>query len=1228
MSDAPFASTSSGTGLEPKRSMSAVNKRQAAAGSGTRRKGKGRGRPMMLKIFYALNSPRFPSSSSASTSQAQAASNALSPDFLAVLDPALAPSPDAVPTPTSSTSSAPAPTPNPTASQYSCMARLSTPVWVHMVGPNRRPDPSGAQQRSPQFGRVTLKTCLSAICISRPELVIDSGKDFSVSAVDPYESLHQQQQGSGHAGFATGPSHGQGRPHEPVDALVEGKGMLSWTLAEKKEGTTMVCGRVVGPDDSSDVRRPPSKRRKIETGSDAPDVAAAADTDRSDEDDSESDEPEETLEIWLQLTERDAFTQGQFLDCLRSYHNPIQSIQSQLSEMNSSPPKRRDSFLTGPVPSTSDSLLPPHSTSSGGDPVKPKRPRERVQTAPQSSVAQKPASFATSAAVQASPPAGLQPLPKAAEMLAASASTDPVPPVAPGAANGLQDPRTLALLEQLLPTLTGQSAGSLDSNGLDLSQAQALIPAIETLAKYYGIGLAPSSAHGATLAPAAAGSSGEVVSAVSADRSEPPHIQAVASVSTSTAAAVAPTSRRAAVQATERFVVIDVSHMTALQKEQVGKQNPRDPRGGCANCKRRKSTNWHEGRDKSGTMTSVCNACGTFFNKNGYHRTKGTAAPSSSAPGPRSGLPGTSPPRSRAKVAGSRPLQGRLTATCEADLANRSKTRKTRVSPNAGASAIFGAGLVPPLSPSKHVGPRSPALSFAAAFGHQSSPRKTLSLSSPGRSPRMRYRNVSNPFAATSPVRGSQARRPDRGGAVGAALTYESDGEVRGPNPLEFGSLFGMETGSPSPVRTMKSSTTGKDALGKDMPSYLLTASPGTALDRILNETNIGSISAYDGGAAPGKRGSQGPVDPSAVSDFSFFLQQPGSPTLGKGASPAAGGKENAHPSVATSSTDPAQPITDADSFETVLSSLRRDFNNRLSSNALTAPSSPAPSSPCVLPRTSTATPGSKGKAPQSSGRPAPSIVDSFLDGLVPAFALDASADAGGPEKTPASDSDAWSPLNPQADQDTTVRLGGGLSQAFDVSRPSAPHFSRLARRAAYIPAHLLAPSDATDGFDFGSLPPSSPPMLPSDAFPTPSDFDGVTPSADGGEQPATQQSMLEAVAETVAREPNAETRQAMIALLQSLGAGSAGGSGTGEQAAQAFGSEEAKIQLDRDTVNRLLRLISAHDTSAASDAQGATATVETKQSTMTALNAPASAMTGGQQMHDLYQDLFANPPF
>ena len=148
-------------------------------------------------------------------------------------------------------------------------------------------------------GRIGADDSVTVYLLCRPELVIDSTKDYSVAAVDPYESLHQQTGGQP-GSAATGTSNGQGRPYEPVDALVEGKGMLSWTLAEKKEGTTLVCGRVIGPDDGGppDLRRP-SKRRRIEAGS-----QTTGEVDLSDDDDeSESDEPEETLEIWLQLTE-------------------------------------------------------------------------------------------------------------------------------------------------------------------------------------------------------------------------------------------------------------------------------------------------------------------------------------------------------------------------------------------------------------------------------------------------------------------------------------------------------------------------------------------------------------------------------------------------------------------------------------------------------------------------------------------------------------------------------------------------------------------------------------------------------------------------------------------------------------------------------------------------------------------------------------------------------------
>ncbi|GAA5904242.1 hypothetical protein JCM6882_003177 [Rhodosporidiobolus microsporus] len=1197
-----FASTSqaagSGAGLSSATGMGTSGDAGRRAGvSKGRRKGKGKGRMMMIKIFYALNSPRF---GGASTPSSGGPASAPTPDFLAVLDPSLAPSPQP-PIPSSSSNGA-------SEINYSCMARLSAPVWVQVI--NGRKGADGEERQ--QFGRVTLKTCLSAICISRPELVIDSTKDFSVSAVDPYESSHQRQPPPGAA--STGSSS------RPGDGFVEGKGMLSWTLAEKKEGTTMVCGKIAGSE-MGDGRR--SKRRKGEDG------GVIGGEDEDDEDES-ADETEETLEVWLQLNERDAFTQGQFLDCLRSYHNPVQQLQSEISDFNSSPPKQRDSL---PIPpSSSLGAFPSMST---GDPVKRKRPRESHPPLP------------------VPPPAAAAPAPTAppAPFVAASSPAFPTAalPVEPAT---LQDPRVLALLGQLIPSLAAANAPAppapapapAPALSLDSPQGQALLPAIRTLAQFYGLQLPNPPASAAAPAPAPA------PAAVAAAVPLPPSSMLPSSTAPGPSshppqASARPPTGKATRKNREHFASIDVN---TLAGPPVGKQNPRAPEEGCSNCKRKKSTVWREGlgEDRSSTAT-VCNACGIFYNKNGYHRSKGNADAQPSAVRANSGgSTASSAPK------GGRPLQGRLTATCEADL-KKQQTKRKPSSP----SDRHQPGIIPPLSPSKHIGPRSPSLKFDFAHSSNrhsngsSSNRHSLGagagfMSSPGRSPRMRYRQTSNPFAATSPVRGSSSNNH------GLGVSYESDGEERGPNPFG-GNLFGGGPGSPSPARVVDHSRGQQQQQqqggsgGKGMPSYLLTASPGTALDRILNETNVGAFSGMfgSGGAGGGTSTSAGgggegmqveqqqqqhgaPAD-GGFADFDFFLA-PGSPTRGK---------ENARPSKvehATSAT--AEPATDIDSFESVLSSLRRDFSTRLSSNALTAPSSPAPSSPCILPRTSTATPGSKGRAPASSGRAPPSIVDSFLDGVVPAFALNAGKAGDGKGTTPASDSDAWSPANGGEDQTLTLdsaAMGangakdgqGQATSGFDFSHlhpsgngsgsGSGSNNTRSSRRAAFIPAHLIAPSDATD-FDFGSLPPSSPPQLPSEAFPTPSDFDGITPSADGGDgddRAAQQQQQhhhhhgshshhpspltIEAVAEKVATEPNEDARKAMMALLQSLGASpEATRNGSGAVAAGGAvplaNGEGGKIELDRSTVNRLLSLISANT---AQPAVSATATTTTTTS-------------------------------
>ncbi|BGP12817.1 hypothetical protein JCM10213_008078 [Rhodosporidiobolus nylandii] len=1186
-SSAPFAGAGAGSSTAMGTSTgSGEAGRRSGATNKSRRKGKGKGRMMMIKIFYSLNSPRF-GSNNASTPSTHTAPT---PDFLAVLDPALAPSPQAA-RPSSSSNA-------PQEPQYSCMARLSAPVWVQVL--------NGKKGDGQQFGRVTLKTCLSAICISRPELVIDATKDFSVSAVDPYESSNQRAPppGSGHAA-PDGSRTGEG--------LVEGKGMLSWTLAEKKEGTTMVCGKVLSPEGSGERR---SKRRKGDDGR----VLGG----EYDEDDSESgDETEETLEVWLQLTERDAFTQGQFLDCLRSYHNPVQHLQSEISEFNSSPPKPRDS---APFPTSSSSFDPRAST---GDPVKRKRAREQPSLPiPPVAAAAPPAPFVSGPSSAPSAPSS------------AAAAGDPT----------LEDPRILALLSQLIPSLAAASAApaaAAPTLSLDSPQGQALLPAIRTLAQFYGLqlpGSAPGPAQVAAqipLPPSSAVPSSSAGGLPQQQRSARPPMGGP------TAAATGKAGRR---KEREHFATIDPN---TLPEPPQGKQNPRDPTTGCSNCKRRKSTVWREGLTPDGlSTTSVCNACGIFYNKNGYHRSKANADPQSSNSGPHSAAATSGGPAAAQK--GGRPLQGRLTATCEADL-KKQKTKRRTSSPTSGSHI---AGIIPPLSPSKRIGPGSPALAFS--HGVRSGGRAHGGImSSPGRSPRLRYRSATVLFPATSPVRGSSTTNP------GLGVSYESDGEERGPNPLTFGSLFGGPGGSPSPVRLQDRPTSG----GKIMPSYLLTASPGTALDRILNETNIGAFGGVLGSGSGVTAASEmqleqqrnGGGDAQGVAEggfagFDFFLH-PGSPTLGK---------ENARPKVdehPTSATD--MPNTDLDSFESVLSSLRRDFSTRLSSNALTAPSSPAPSSPCILPRTSAGSPGSKGKAPATSGRAPPSILDSFIDDLVPAFALgDASGAASKATNGRTPESDAWSPHDGQEDATLTLNSaaqGSSRGQGAQRADDGAHDFANLAsgskahRRAAFIPSHLLAPSDATD-FDFGSLPPSSPPQLPSEAFPTPSDY-GITPSADGGDvdergsgEDAGGPLTIEAVAEKVATEPNEDARKAMLALLQSLGGSPGTSKGAGADANALVGPSGDKVQLDRSTVNRLLSLISSNPASAGEHAasipapSGMTSSASTatlvpkdedrRQGEVSALDIFNSFNTGddsqSHQHHpgDIFGDLFGANPF
>ncbi|ORY85370.1 hypothetical protein BCR35DRAFT_302845 [Leucosporidium creatinivorum] len=1095
----------------------------------TKKKKQGRGRMMMVKVFYSLSSPRFGGAAPSPTPTTPAVATPSSA-FLSVLDPA-------------HVSAAPSPSPEPERppqQSYTCLARLSAPVWVQLMGSK----PAEVDEERTEYGKLTLKTCLSAICISRPELVTDPSKDYAVSAVDPYESSLQPSSAHASTSGASLPNAGTGG-----QGLMEGKGMLSWNLAEKREGTTWVCGRVSVDERELENRR--RKRRKTEQG-------AAASTEEDDED-SDDESVKETLEVWLQLVERPSFTQTQFLTSLRSFANPAQPYDS--SDRASSPPRRRNSFHHQ---QSHPSSAQPRS-SHLGDPVKRKRPRESDEHVLPVSL---PPPVAPSSA--ASTPF---PVPIASTSALSSAPT----------AAQLQDPHILALLVQLIPSLAASApAATAPPLALDSEQGQALLPAIRTLAEYYGAQLPP------TLLSSADASSAQAILD-----------NALAQQSTSFLdKGKGKSAGPRAAKRVEQFTPVDAP-------ETSDKSNPIDG-SACSNCKRKKSTKWREAFDEEGTRVTVCNACGVFYNKNGCHRNKVERATS-----PNRALSSSIAGPSTLKPVG-RPLQGRLTATCEQEL-KKIKSKKVK---GTSPGSSHRPGMLPPPSPSKVVGPslsRSPGTGGWSAWGHRATvPSHTMT--SPGRSPRRAGRGGAGLFgmAATSPVRANS----NVGTGAGLRSGYESDGDGRGTS-FSFGgaaSIFGAGPQSPSPKRRGQ----------RQMPAYLLTASPGTALDRILNDTNIDlnsfdvempdAVEATSGRSGSGSSGDgrgQAREEPLALTEdeeeqaagglshaLSFYLRDM-SPDLKENAKPSAlnsneikqgagnifdsvldpslrdAGVSTAAPGVSGNLSTTDAPTTDLDPFESVLSSLRRDFNTRLSSNALTAPSSPIPSSPCVQPRTSSATPGSKGKAPQSCGRPAPSILHGFIDGLVPALAMDQVEG-----ETPVSDSDAWTPASP-TDVDAFHSNPYDLSHLDPPPRASDSGKLLIPNRGtstgnSFLPSHLVATSDVASEFDFGSLPPSSPPLLPSEAFPTPPRCDQTITLNEHSQVGGGTASTAE--------------QKALSALLRSLGAGGGGAAGGAALEGLLAGQGGDKIQLDRSTVNKLLQMISNRPSQAPSPSGTSTA--------------------------------------
>lgn len=223
---------------------------------------------------------------------------------------------------------------------------------------------------------------------------------------------------------------------------------------------------------------------------------------------------------------------------------------------------------------------PRPSTSSSGDPVKRKRPREQpalpIPSAP-------PAAAALAAPFATGPPES-------------SPATFPTSlPSLDAAGSDPQDPRSAALLNQLLASFACDGTGGrpgLGSAAVFPLDSPQLLSSLQTLAGYYGIPLPGQP-------PAASSSAGPAFPAAAHQQAAP----APSGPASTAASASGTTSRRRSAKDREHFAAIDVNTLAAPP---VGKQNPRDP-SGCSNCKRKKSTTWREGTGSDGKLMSVCN---------------------------------------------------------------------------------------------------------------------------------------------------------------------------------------------------------------------------------------------------------------------------------------------------------------------------------------------------------------------------------------------------------------------------------------------------------------------------------------------------------------------------------------------------------------------------------------------------------------------------------------------
>lgn len=99
------------------------------------------------------------------------------------------------------------------------------------------------------FASTSLKPCLSAILLSRPELLEDSA-DYSICVLDQQETeaVRLRRDEAKRTGHPVSPVKASG------DKIWEGKGLLSWvmqeddaSIADEDSDNSVVCGKLSGP---------------------------------------------------------------------------------------------------------------------------------------------------------------------------------------------------------------------------------------------------------------------------------------------------------------------------------------------------------------------------------------------------------------------------------------------------------------------------------------------------------------------------------------------------------------------------------------------------------------------------------------------------------------------------------------------------------------------------------------------------------------------------------------------------------------------------------------------------------------------------------------------------------------------------------------------------------------------------------------------------------------------